>query len=80
MSQARPISVCLTNELGNRIRITVESRLAVGIIGASGKTMPFGGVAVTLIGPTSTTENIITLDEARQLHAALGEYLSALSR
>ena len=52
----------MVNELGNHIDVCVARE---------GQT-----VVLTMIGPDSTCENIITLAEARTLHALLGQALA----
>lgn len=54
-----------TNELGNEIQILVEGKEVDGV----------PGIAITLHGPTSTSEQFITRMEAEKLQTHLGKIL-----
>ena len=53
------------NELGNRISISVTR--------SPGTMLAAGRVTIKMVGPKSTSENIVTQKEARVLHAMLSE-------
>jgi hypothetical protein len=58
--------VTFVNELGNEIRIEVaDDPDALG----------YPGVCILMEGPSSTCENMITLQETRELHGALTAFL-----
>lgn len=58
--------VNFTNELGNDITISIASEDAAKNI---------AGVNIKIIGPTSMSENIITIQEAKVLQKLLNKYL-----
>lgn len=63
-----------TNELGNKIDIKVTSTSTTGVNNEGAKRR-FNAVKLTIVGPTSLSENTITLVEARELLKCLREYL-----
>lgn len=56
-----------TNEIGNSIRVVVEETRDTGTNATTGKASSFDAVKLVVIGPTSTSENTLTLREARVL-------------
>ena len=60
-----PFTEKFTNELDNEIELSIKE--------VDGDTP--GSMMITMVGPTSTMENIITRMEAERLHAMLMRYL-----
>ena len=58
-----------TNELGNKITVRVREA------DSEDHDNPCKTLSVSMIGPTSMSENIITLKEARKLSSVLRKYL-----
>lgn len=56
-----------TNEIGNPIRIVVEATRDTGTNARTGKSSSFDAVKLVVIGPTSTSENTLTRQEAETL-------------
>lgn len=63
------------NEIGNKIIIKIKNKKDIGINNKTKKKIKFNGVSISLIGPTSESEWIITQDEAEELYYLLDEYL-----
>ena len=63
------------NELGNKITIKVKNKKDTGTNYKTGKEHKFTGVSISIIGPTSETENVVTREEAIHLLNALQEHL-----
>lgn len=61
------------NELGNQIVVDVSTAPPDDAIACQ-------LVTVKLLGPTSVSENIITIEEARKLHGVLGTFLAAVDK
>lgn len=57
------------NEIGNKIKIKIKKQKDIGI--------NFTGVNITIIGPTSVSENIITYKEVQELYLTLGKFLKS---
>jgi len=64
-----------TNEVGNRIKIKIKLQKDTGTNFKTKDKVSFEGVNICIIGPTSTSENTITLQEAKELHILLGQFL-----
>jgi hypothetical protein len=58
-----------TNELGNNISISIETEDAAKNV---------AGVNIKIIGPTSMSENIITVQEAKVLQKLLNDYFDQI--
>lgn len=63
------------NEIGNKITVKVKKHNGVGVNYKTKIPKKYKGVSLILIGPTSMSENQITLEEAREMHKALGAFL-----
>jgi hypothetical protein len=67
------------NEIGNKIKIGVQRYFGQGTNHKTKETVKFtNGVKITIIGPTSEMNSMITMEEAVQLHKCLGDYLTSL--
>ena len=62
-------STTFVNELNNKITVKVKQHRTDS---------RYRGVTVMIVGPTSMSENLITLKEAKELHKTLGKYLRDL--
>jgi hypothetical protein len=69
-SSAKPFEKKFLNELENQISVCVEE------IPHEERSNEFESVLITLKGPTSTSENLITRIEAENLLNSLSEFLS----
>lgn len=69
------ISSTFINEIGNKIRIKIKKQKETKANATTNELIQFVGVSITIIGPTSETENIITRQEAEELYKCLGDYL-----
>jgi hypothetical protein len=67
-----------TNELENKIKIKIKNQQDLGVNYKTQQKIKFNGISISIIGPTSVSENVITLEEAIQLHKCLGEYLKKM--
>ena len=65
-----------TNEIGNKIKIKIKSKKNVGMNYKTKECIKHNGVSMTITGPTSTIENIITYKEAEELYKTLHNFLS----
>jgi hypothetical protein len=63
------------NEIGNKIKIKIKKKKDTGINYKTKEKINFNGVSLSIIGPTSETENIITRIEAEKLYLALKKFL-----
>ena len=66
------------NELDNEITIQVDKVKDTGINSAGNK-VSFDAVKIVMEGPTSTSENTITLAEAKELSIVLADFLESYS-
>ena len=69
-----------TNEIGNSIRVVVEETHDTGTNAKTGKKSSFDAVKLVVIGPTSTSENTLTLREAQVLLDCLQRVLEPEDR
>ena len=69
-----------TNEIGNSIRVVVEETRDTGTNAQTGETSSFDAVKLVVIGPTSTSENTLTLREAQVLLDCLQRVLEPEDR
>jgi hypothetical protein len=67
-----------TNEVGNPIRVRIKKQTIEGTNSRTGKVSKHAGVSITIVGPTSEAENIITFEEAKNLHRTLDTFLSQM--
>ena len=65
-----------TNELGNKITIKIKNYKDNGINYKTKEKIHFDGVSMSIIGPSSMAENIITYKEAEELYYALKKFLN----
>jgi hypothetical protein len=63
------------NEIDNRIRIRIKKHRGTGTNAKTGEVQRFDGVNFCIIGPSSTSENIVTLKEAEELYECLKRFL-----
>jgi hypothetical protein len=70
--------VDFVNEIGNRIKIKVQAWNDSGVNHKTKQKIKFKGVKISMVDPTSISENEITLEEARRLYITLGEFLSEI--
>jgi hypothetical protein len=75
-SRRRRVARRFTNEIGNPIRVVVEETRDTGTNSQTGKKSSFDAVKLVVIGPTSTSENTLTLREARVLLDCLQRVLT----
>lgn len=66
--------ISFKNELGNDVEISIEDVTDSGI-DSKGREVDFDAVKITMVGPNSTSENIITLIEAENLRSLLNSAL-----
>jgi len=55
------------NEIGNKIKIKIKNKKDSGVNYKTKEKFFFDGVSITITGPTSLTENVITYMEAEEL-------------
>lgn len=63
------------NEIGNKIKIKIHKHKGVGINYKSKDKIKYNGVTIKIIGPTSMSENEITIEEAKHLYLILQNFL-----
>jgi hypothetical protein len=73
---SRRASRQFVNEIGNRIRVSVEETKDTGVTESTGKKSEFDAVRIVMTGPTSTSENTVTRQEAQELLACLQRVLA----
>ncbi len=66
------------NELNNKIKIKIKNQKDFGVNYNTQQKIKFDGISISIIGPTSASDNVITLEEAIQLHKCLDEYLKKM--
>ena len=66
------------NELKNKIKIKIKNQKDSGVNYKTQQKINFDGISISIIGPTSVSDNVITLEEAIQLHKCLDEYLKKM--
>ncbi len=64
------------NELGNRIQIKIKNKKDSGVNHKTSKKIEFNGVSISIIGPSSMSEDIITYKEAEELYSSLKKFLN----
>lgn len=79
-SRRRRVARRFTNEIGNSIRVVVEETRDTGTNAQTGEKSSFDAVKLVVIGPTSTSENTLTLREARVLLDCLQRVLEPEDR
>lgn len=65
------------NEIGNTIQIKVEETKDSGVNEKTKKRSTFDAVKIVIIGPTSTSENTLTRQEAAELLRCLRQVVTA---
>lgn len=63
------------NELDNKIIIRIKNKRDKGINFETKEEIKFTGVSITIEGPSSISENVITQKEAEELYLALDKFL-----
>ncbi len=63
------------NELGNKITIRIKNKRDTGTNFKTKEEFKFTGVSISIEGPTSVSENVITNQEAEELYMALDKFL-----
>ena len=66
------------NELNNKIKIKIKNQKDFGVNYKTQQKIKFDGISISIIGPTSVSDNVITIEEAIQLHKCLDEYLKKM--
>ena len=79
-SRRRRVVRRFTNEIGNTIRVVVAETRDTGTNAKTGKASSFDALKLVVIGPTSTSENTLTLREARVLLDCLQQVLEPEDR
>ena len=69
------ITTAFTNELENKIKIKIKNQKDTGFNSKTKQKFKFDGISISIIGPTSVSENIITYKEATELYLALQKFL-----
>jgi hypothetical protein len=69
------ITTAFTNELDNKIKIKIKNQKDTGVNSKTKQKIKFHGISISIIGPTSVSENIITYKEATELYLALQNFL-----
>ena len=64
------------NEIGNKIKIKIKKQKDTGLNFKTKEKNNFTGVSISIIGPTTISENIITYKEAEELYLTLGKFLT----
>lgn len=64
------------NELGNKIKIKIKNKRDTGMNCKTKEKITFNGVSLSIIGPSSVSENIITRQEAEELYFTLKQFLN----
>ena len=64
------------NEIGNEIKIKIKNQKDSGINYKTTEKIIFNGVSMSIIGPTSMSENVVTYKEAEELYFALKKFLN----
>jgi hypothetical protein len=63
------------NELGNKITIRIKNKRDKGTNFKTKEEFKFTGVSISIEGPSSVSENVITNQEAEELYLALDKFL-----
>ncbi len=74
-SEKKRASRRFVNEIGNRISVLVEETRDTGTTQSTGKKAEFDAVRIVVTGPTSTSENTLTRQEAVELMSCLERVL-----
>ena len=69
------ITTAFTNELDNKIKIKIKNQKDTGVNSKTKEKIKFDGISISIIGPTSVSENIITYKEATELYLSLRKFL-----
>ena len=68
------IITTFTNELGNKIKIKIKNKKDTGVNYKTQQKIKFDSVSISISGPTSVSENVITYKEASELYLALQKF------
>ena len=63
------------NEIGNNIIIRIKNKKDTGTNFKTKEEFKFTGVSISIEGPSSVSENVITNQEAEELYMALDKFL-----
>jgi hypothetical protein len=74
-SQKKRATSRFVNEIGNRIDVLVEETRDSGTTQSTGKKSEFDAIRIVVTGPTSTSENTLTRQEAAELLRCLERVL-----
>ena len=69
------IKSVFNNELGNKITIRIKNKRDTGTNFKTKEEFKFTGVSISIEGPSSVSENVITNQEAEELYMALDKFL-----
>lgn len=69
------ITITFTNELGNKIKIKIKKQKDTGVNYKTQQKIKFDGISISIIGPASESENVITYKEAKELYSSLQKFL-----
>jgi len=64
------------NEIGNKIKIKIKNEKGIGINYKTKDKINYTGVNISMQGPTSISENVITQKEAEELFICLKKFLN----
>jgi hypothetical protein len=62
------------NELENKIKIKIKNKKDTGVNYKTQQKIKFDSVSISISGPTSVSENVITYKEASELYLALQKF------
>ncbi len=62
------------NEINNDIKIRISKYKGFGVNSKTQQKIAHKGVKIQMFGPTSMSENEITVKEAKELYKSLGEF------
>jgi hypothetical protein len=68
------IITTFTNELGNKIKIKIKNKKDTGVNYKTQQKIKFDGISISITGPTSVSENVITYKEATELYLSLHNF------
>jgi hypothetical protein len=64
------------NEIGNKIKIRIKNQKDTGTNYKTKEKIIFNGVSISMIGPTSISENVFTYSEVEELYFTLKKFLN----
>ena len=63
------------NELGNKVKIRIKNKKVVAVNYETKEEIDFNGVSISIQGPTSEGEFVVTYKEAEEIFLTLKKYL-----